>query len=54
MCVSVQGERIKNYGVFVLPAAIVGSLGGETNLVNAVGMAKKMGIVAERSTKEGR
>ena len=51
---SVQGERIKSYAAFVLPAAIVGSLGGETNLVNAVGRAKKMGIVTERSAKDGR
>lgn len=53
VCVSVQGERIKSYAAFVLPAAIVGSLGGETNLVNAVGRAKKMGIVTERSAKDG-
>ena len=38
----------------MLPAAIVGSLGGEANLVNAVGKAKKMGIATERCTKEGR
>lgn len=53
--VRVCGEVVQGYGDFIVPAVLVGALGGcGVNLVNAQKRAKELGISVSKERKGGR
>ena len=52
--VAVRGDAIRSHKEFLLPAALVGTLGGGANLVNATSQAKQMGVATESLVEGGR